>query len=894
MEKFFKHPWVIVAVVAAITVFFALQLPKAQMDNNMTAFLPKDNPARVTTDHLDEEYGEEISILVGLERPYGTVFDRAFLSRIKEFTEEAETFELVKNTNSLVSAQYITADSESIIVTDLVDEGFSGTPEEIAELKRRLASWDMYQGSFVSNDLSSTQIVIKVKASSAEAGKPQVVAVLTRLRDLAKEMFAEYAAVYTSGQPVISATITESALTDVIFLVPLVVVVLLVVLVISFRRFSYVMLPLLTVVVATIWAVGAMPLLGITMTLLSIVLPIVLIAVGSAYAVHVISHYKDEIHDKTFTIDEHLSFVLGIVRKLVKPVFLAALTTFAGFISFCFTPVVPIRDFGIFASLGVFTAFAIAMTLIPAILLIRGPRAVKLTERKKIRNNKPGFDFETRLARSLIAVANRKTLVLVMTALVVAVSLIGASKVVVDNAMVEYFNEHTEVSRSDRFIRQYFGGSTNLILSVEAGDTETLLSPQTLTAIEGLSAYLIDRVPQVTKVSGFADLIKRMNQLFNVDESPDGVATISTADYGPDESDFGFGDFGFDVIDIVDNTEGGSFPLTPALRSSAAPSAGVVGESAQPAPATSPASSANTVTFAMLNAAIGKHLNMSANDLVREIERMTNYDGYSYYEIPADPVRYGKTTDEELEQLIANYLVLLAGQTDDSMSNDPLEPTAIQTVILINSQWQKDADAVINAVNEYVTANFPKNLRVLVGGGAIQEGELVSLVLDSQVISILISVIIVLIIVAFSYKSLAAGLIAALPLAVAIIGNFAVMGFVHITINIATALISSLAVGIGIDYTIHFIDAFKREYAEGGDYLYRTFAGAGKAILINAVSVGAGFSVLALSQFRVIAQFGGLIALSMGISAIVSLTVIPMLITTVRPKFIYGNNRLSA
>jgi predicted RND superfamily exporter protein len=225
------------------------------------------------------------------------------------------------------------------------------------------------------------------------------------------------------------------------------------------------------------------------------------------------------------------------------------------------------------------------------------------------------------------------------------------------------------------------------------------------------------------------------------------------------------------------------------------------------------------------------------------------------------------------------------------MSNDPLEPTAIQTIILINSQWQKDADAVINAVNEYVAANFPKNLRVLVGGGAIQEGELVNLVVDSQVISILISVIIVLIIVAFSYKSLAAGLIAALPLAVAIIGNFAVMGFAHITINIATALIASLAVGIGIDYTIHFIDAFKREYAAGGDYLYRTFAGAGKAILINAVSVGAGFGVLVLSQFRLMAQFGGLIALSMGISATVSLTVIPVLLVTVKPRFIYGTQR---
>jgi predicted RND superfamily exporter protein len=84
-----------------------------------------------------------------------------------------------------------------------------------------------------------------------------------------------------------------------------------------------------------------MPLFGVILTMLSIVLPIILIAVGSAYAVHIISHYKDEADRKTFTPDEHRAFVLGLVRKLLKPVFLAALT--------------------------------IAVTLIPAILLIRGP-----------------------------------------------------------------------------------------------------------------------------------------------------------------------------------------------------------------------------------------------------------------------------------------------------------------------------------------------------------------------------------------------------------------------------------------------------------------------------------------------------------------------------------------
>jgi predicted RND superfamily exporter protein len=194
-------------------------------------------------------------------------------------------------------------------------------------------------------------------------------------------MFSGYANVYTAGQPVVAATFSESAIIDMRSLIPLVILVVLVVLVFSFRRFSFVTFPLFTVIVASICAAGAMPLLHIELTTICIIIPIVLIAVGSAYGFHVVSHYKDEIQDKTFTACEHRAFVPGLVRKLLKPVFLAALTTFAGFVSFAFAPLEPIRNFGIFSSFGVIVAFAAAITLIPALLLIRGPRAVKLAAR---------------------------------------------------------------------------------------------------------------------------------------------------------------------------------------------------------------------------------------------------------------------------------------------------------------------------------------------------------------------------------------------------------------------------------------------------------------------------------------------------------------------------------
>ena len=885
MEKFFRHPRMVVGGVVLITLFFAFQLPRARMDNNIIAFLPDHVEERVIAKHLEEEYGGEIVIMTGLERPYGTVFDPAFLFRIRDFAKTVETLELVKDVNSIMSTQYITADQESIIVTGLVGEDFSGTGEEIAELKRRLASWDLYQGALVSGDYTATQIVVTLKALSGESGNPEVAAALVQIRNLAKEMFAGLANVYTAGQPVVSATLSESAFADITFLIPLVFLVLLAVLVFSFRRADFVSLPLLTVLAAVIWAVGAMPLFQVTLTLLSMVLPVILIAVGSAYAIHLVSHYRDEAETKILSAEEHRAFVLGLTDRLAKPVFLAALTTFAGFISFCFAPLAPMRDFGVFAAFGVIAAFAIAMTLVPALLIIRGPRKLKVPAQKNGQERRDRFSLDRELAGAMSAVAKKKISILTLTALVIAVSVTGASKVVVDNSMVEFFSDDTEVSRGDRFIREHFGGSAQIFVSVEAEDTQTLLDPEVLSAMDGLSAFLSERVPAAGKVTGFTDLVKRMNQLFNGDESPEGIPAPARTPVSEDPGDeFGFGglsdfeDFGFD------DPEG---EVSPSFQSpagfSTTPSAGA------PAPATPTASAQSAVTFAMLHAAAGKRPDMSAGELVRELERLTNYDGYAYYEIPVDPLRYGKQSREELQQLVSNYLVLLSGDRSQTMSNDPLEPTAVEMIILINSQWQEDVQNVIRIINGYAAANFPKTVRVLVGGGSAQEGALSALVVNSQIISICVSVLVVLLIVAFSNRSLAAGLIAALPLAIAIMVNFAVMGFLGITLNMATAMIASLAVGIGIDYTIHFIEAFKREYRSGGDYLYRTFTGSGKAILINALSVGAGFFVLALSRFRIMAQFGGLVALSMAISAAVSLTVIPALLAAVKPKFIYGS-----
>jgi predicted RND superfamily exporter protein len=115
------------------------------------------------------------------------------------------------------------------------------------------------------------------------------------------------------------------------------------------------------------------------------------------------------------------------------------------------------------------------------------------------------------------------------------------------------------------------------------------------------------------------------------------------------------------------------------------------------------------------------------------------------------------------------------------------------------------------------------------------------------------------------------------------------MGLFGIKLNLGTALIASLTVCIGIDDAIHFIEFFKREYRSGDpDSLRRTFIACGKAICTTASSVGAGFAVLAFSRFKIIAEFGLLTAICMLTTTLVSLTVIPAMLTVIKPKFIYG------
>ena len=883
MDKLYKRPAVIIGIIAAITLFLGFQLPRVELDNNNLRFIPEKNPARIISEYIDETFGGQVVVLVGLERPYRSVFEKDFLQLIRDFSYAVEEINLVKSINSLMSTQYITGDSESIIVSDLVDEDFTGTPEEIDELRRRIASWDLYRGALVSEDLCATQMLITFDVLSINQSSPEVAQSLRDIRKTAKDIFADEAEVYFAGTTVINAVINESIIADNVLLLPLAVIAVLALLFFSLRRLIFVILPLSTAIVSVIWTVGLAAMFGVKLSTITTIMPIILIAIGHAYGIHVITHYVKDIRGKILSREEHNDIVYNLMRIMIKPVFIAAITTITGFVSFCFTPIIPMREFGYYTSVGVVAVFLLTIFFIPSMLLLRGPTVLR--EPKKFlpddddRKTDNGEDpFSKRVADIFLSIARKRKTVLFTTLFLIFISIYGISKIVVDNSIIDFFKHETDVSRADRFIREYFGGSKDLNLVVTTETTEELLHPDVLKAIDDLSAYLIKYVPDVGKAVGFTDIIKRVNQVFNVDQSPDG---LPMQEYVPPAGESGFGindDFGFSGFGFNDALPPVRNPYVAANSNSARPQ--------------EPVQYNVSDLLRLLDIASGKSPDLTGNELVWELKRLTNYEGASYYEIPFDPERYGKYTKDDLQKLIANYLVFLAGSGDDDYSNDPLEPTAIRTMMQLRTTGSGDTRKVIKIINDYIKVNFPENVEVMIGGGVTQEIAVTELILNSQIISIMISVLMIFIIVAIANRSFVAGVISAVPLILAVLCNFTVMGLIGIKLNLGTALIASLTVCIGIDDAIHFLEFYKREFKkeiEGA--LRRTFMACGKAICVTAMSVGIGFAVLSFSKFKIIAEFGLLTAICMLTTTIVSLTIMPVMLNLIKPKFIYGDKK---
>jgi len=256
-------------------------------------------------------------------------------------------------------------------------------------------------------------------------------------------------------------------------------------------------------------------------------------------------------------------------------------------------------------------------------------------------------------------------------------------------------------------------------------------------------------------------------------------------------------------------------------------------------------------------------------------------------------------TEESGEQLpndksgVAQYLLLYSMSGDPSDFEDIVDYDYRRAKLLVMLNTYDDAEhiALYHRLKEKAESLFGNDARVEFGGRAMILLAQDRYIVVGKIQNIICSLIIVWIICTLYFRSLTGGILSIIPLAVSTVYTFGVMGLLGIRLNVATAMTTSIAVGVGVDFAVHYIHRFREEYARSHDEreaVRNALLTAGKGIIYNTLSVSLGFFVFMGSRFQTLRDFGWLIALTMVTCAAGSLLFLPPLICAVRPYFIYG------
>ena len=676
----------------------------------------------------------------------------------------------VKKVRSIVSVESITSDGDMLDIHPLM---FSvpSSPEGIAELKEEALSNQVLMGALFEESGKATNMQVELLIPEDDAPNMQSFYLATVDAIQASEKFNSY---HLGGAPVTAGQTAVSMKENSDRLFPAVILVVMVVLLIMFRNPRGILLPLGIAILSVIWTLGTMTLFGIKQNIVSTMLPVFLISIGVADAIHFLTefsqHVKKEAKEKA---------VAKTIKALWSPMLVTTLTTAVGFLSLVNTDIAFIREFGLFVAVGVCYALIITMLLLPPILLkVARVKGVKATVAEVGNdNNSPQDNFIERKLESLVLSINRGLesrgkltgIVLVIMAVLMGVSL---SNLNVDNKAIKYFDADSQIRIDDEVINKYFAGSMLFSITLKADAPDAFKSMDTLEAIEKIQ----NRLAQHDDV-GFSyspvNFIKLLNQRL----------------LSGDESDF--------------------------------------------------------------------KLPKGNDDLLAQ---------YFFLYESSD----GRGIFDTVDQKYQNARIIVFNHSDQS---SVMERT-------------------LNDVLPYAKSVLPASMEIEASGF----GELLvstkNEVIYGQISSLSWSLVGVLILLSLVFRSVVFGILGTLPLTLTVFINFSIMPLLGMDLDIGTSLVAAIAIGVGVDYAIHFISRYRQQRMDGLEVnpaIHNALLAVYRPVIFNTLVLSLGFSMLGLSTFAALANLGYLIAMTMVISAISTLFILPVLI-----RFFPGSSELSA
>jgi len=444
-----------------LTLFFGYQLTNLEVNSDILSYLPKDDPAVVLFNKVGDEFGGNSLALVALES--NNSFSRETLEHIHELTEQFKTVDGVTSVTSLTDVLDIKKIPEEegggIEVGKLIDpNNLPITEEQLQNLKAYTLSKDLYNGRLVSSDGTASLIVCRIREGADKVQVARELKEIVQSANLPKKF-------YFGGIPFQLLDVSGIIFKDLKLLVPLVSLLVFITLFVSFGHLRGAIIPLLSVAISTTWTLGLMSLFGVPLTVISDIIPVILIAVGSASSIHIISKYDEDAARYRNTGEE----ATAAFSEVGIRVLLAAATIIFGFTSFIFgSYLTMIREFGIYTALGVFFSLVVSTMFVPSVLSL-------ISIREKQKDLQPGNEKKNPVVRLMDRlggfVLKSEKLIVLSSIVLIVLGGFGLPKIERKVNMVDYFKPESNVRMTEEIMQKKFGGSLPVQILVD-GDLQ--------------------------------------------------------------------------------------------------------------------------------------------------------------------------------------------------------------------------------------------------------------------------------------------------------------------------------------------------------------------------------------------------------------------------------------
>jgi hypothetical protein len=497
----------IIGVTLILTVFAAYFIKDVKINPDILSYLPKDDIEAQLFDKVGEKYGGNYVALIGIEAD--DIFNKEVLTHIKQITDSVKLINGVSSVTSITDIIDIKSSEDGIEIGKLIDEyKLPETPLEIEKLKKYTLTKELYKGVVISEDAKLALVYVKI---SEGVDKIQVANTITttveRLNLPEKIHFA--------GLPIMLSQFSKIVVSDLVFISPLAILVILLVLFFSFRTLKGVLLPIITVVISVIWTVGLMGFLGVEFSLITNIIPIILLAIGSAYTIHVLNRIN-ETEDK-----DNLKKIEKALAYIITPVLLASVTTIIGFLSFVFgSYLTMISTFGIFTALGTFFALLLSITFAPALAatIFKNNNRISSTPENKTPLTKA-------LSKLFYVVEAHPKYTVSVWLVIIAISFIGIFNIERKSNMVEYFKKEHPTRISENLLSNKLGGTLPVYVIVK-GDMH---SPDVLNMMKKTENFM-KSTGHIVNTQSLADLVEEMNYAMgetkNVPDKRDKISNL--------------------------------------------------------------------------------------------------------------------------------------------------------------------------------------------------------------------------------------------------------------------------------------------------------------------------------------------------------------------------------